>query len=69
MNDQLLPRALILLLTFLFASNLIFGTREQPSCGGKGWWPTVAVALIFVAGFLLAFKVHWYPADDATGTP
>ncbi len=71
MNDQFLPRALILLLAFLFACNIVGSIWKQPDSSqrGKTFSTIVVMALIGLAGCLVAFKVHWYPATDGSGPP
>jgi Kef-type K+ transport system membrane component KefB len=71
MIDQSRPRAVVMFLFFLFAAyvvSLIWKNRET-SMGSKSRATVVVIAFFGVAGSLLAFKVHWYPATDGLGPP
>jgi hypothetical protein len=60
-----------LLLAFLFACNIAGSIWKKPDSSqrGKTLSTIVVMALIGLAGCLVAFKVHWYPATDGSGPP
>ena len=69
--DQSRPRLLVMFLFFLFGAHvvsLIWKNRET-AAGAKSRATIVVLAVFGVAGALLAFKVHWYPATDGLGPP
>jgi hypothetical protein len=70
-NDQFLPRAIIAALAVLFVYGFAEATPKDEAASRRrrvGLRPFVA-AFVGVAGYLLASRVHWYPATDGTGTP
>jgi len=66
LNDQTLPRALILLFAMMVGANLVAGICKNPETSSrtKNRATAVVMAVIGIGGLLLAFKVHWYPAND-----
>jgi len=71
MIDQSRPRALVIILFFLFAAYVVslIWKNQEASMGAKSRATIVVVAFFGVTGSLLAFKVHWYPATDGLGPP
>jgi len=65
-SDQLLPRLILAALAILF----VYGFAEAPPAdpGRRSVRPVVA-AVVGVAAYVLASRIHWYPATDGSGTP
>ena len=70
-NDQTLPRAVVLLFTVMLAAHIIGVIWKNPenSPTTRNWATVIAVAVIGVVGYLLAFGTHWSPATDGYGVP
>jgi hypothetical protein len=70
MSDQALPRLLIALLAVLFVFKFAASPRRDPNAPtpGRSLKPLMAM-VVALAAYLLASRVHWYPATDGTGTP
>jgi hypothetical protein len=70
-NDQFLPRAFIAALAVLFVYVFAEAPPKVENVSRRrrvGLRPFVA-AFVGVAAYLLASRVHWYPATDGSGTP
>ena len=77
LNDQVLPRVILLGWAAMFALGCTVTVwRERPwrpesapratSTRHKVLFITLAWVVFGTIGYLVAFKVHWYPATDGT---
>jgi hypothetical protein len=69
--DQTRPRAVVLLLMFMFAGHIVGVIWKNPpnSPTTRNSATVIAVGVIGIVGYLLAFGVHWSPATDGYGVP
>ena len=68
LDDQVLPRVILLAWAGMFALGFTVTLwKERPwRVPTKVWMSTLIWVFFGTIGYLVAFKVHWYPATDGT---